>query len=61
MTERKKWPDDYDAPDAGLGVRCPKCGCKRSRVTHVRPAPGAAKWRRRVCGNCGRVWSTYER
>jgi len=64
MSERKIWPDDYMSDDqktSGYGIGCPKCGCKHSLATHTRDATKGTKYRRRVCRNCGRVYSTYEK
>jgi transposase-like protein len=59
---RKVWPDDYeqDASD-DHGIRCPKCNCPRTRVTHTRHSVGKRNLRRRECENCGYTFPTYER
>lgn len=43
-----------------IGCGCPKCGCKRSFVTHTRPIPSGVR-RYRVCGNCGKKYRTTEK
>lgn len=58
---RKVWPDDYMDPDDDCGVRCPRCKCPRTHVRYTRHSIGARNHRRRECGNCGHVFSTYER
>jgi hypothetical protein len=63
-TQRRAWPRDWqgaDEDDDGKGIRCPKCGCRDLRVTHVRNAPDGSRWRRRVCRHCGTARNTYER
>ena len=62
MSERKIWPDDYMSDKTKTtGIGCPKCGCKRAKVTNSIPFRGGTRQRRRVCANCGRVYHTYER
>ncbi|WP_020178910.1 transcriptional regulator NrdR [Methylopila sp. M107] len=43
-------------------MRCPHCGAPDSQVKDSRPAEeGAAIRRRRVCGDCGQRFTTFER
>lgn len=43
-------------------MRCPQCGAPDSQVKDSRPAEdGAAIRRRRVCGECGQRFTTFER
>ena len=43
-------------------MRCPHCGAPDSQVKDSRPAEdGAAIRRRRVCGECGQRFTTFER
>ena len=42
------------------GIRCPECGCGHFDVTHSWPEAGRVK-RRRVCRNCGRPTTTFEK
>ena len=58
---RKRWPDDYEQPGDDHGIRCPRCWCKRTRVVYIRHSIGERNHRRRECGNCGHVFSTFEK
>lgn len=58
---RKVWPTDYEQPGETHGVRCPKCNCPRSKVTHTRHSMGGRNMRRRTCGNCGHNYPTFEK
>ena len=43
-------------------MRCPQCGAPDSQVKDSRPSEeGAAIRRRRVCGACGKRFTTFER
>jgi len=43
-------------------MRCPFCGCEDTQVKDSRPTEdNAAIRRRRVCGNCGARFTTFER
>ena len=62
---RKVWPDDYggDNPNKEtpvLGICCPKCGCKRTKVSYVRNKESGNRIRQRICANCGKSFRTYE-
>ena len=39
---------------------CPKCGSKRSEVTHNKPQEGGEVQRRRKCNLCGFRFNTVE-
>jgi hypothetical protein len=58
---RKVWPDDYETPGDDHGVRCPKCNCPRTTVDYTRHSIGQRNQRRRICGNCGHDFQTYEK
>ncbi len=58
--KRKVWPTDYTASGDNVGISCPKCGCKRSEVYYVRSKEGGRRMRRRTCGNCGWMYTTFE-
>ena len=58
---RKVWPVDYGDPNDDRGIRCPRCGCPRSRVFYTRDSVGGRRIRRRDCEACGRRYTTYER
>ena len=52
---------DWAAEAAGeKGIRCPRCYCPATRVTHTINSIGA-KERRRVCLHCGYPMKTEER
>jgi DNA-directed RNA polymerase subunit RPC12/RpoP len=42
------------------GIRCPKCGCRDTRVSYTWDVGGARR-RKRVCRNCGREFPTTEK
>lgn len=45
--------------EAGLGLRCPRCGCGHFKVIYLKRLPGRIM-RRRECRHCGRRMSTWE-
>ena len=57
---RKVWPNDYGEGSANIGICCPKCGCKRTKVSYVRNKAEGKRIRQRICANCGRSFRTYE-
>lgn len=57
---RRKWPDDWGRIE-DRGIRCPNCACGRSEVHYTRDTMGNRKMRRRICLNCGKRYTTYEK
>lgn len=61
MTQRKIWPRDYITDNSNnIGVGCPNCGCKRSKVVYTRHKENNKNMRRRECEHCGRRYTTFE-
>lgn len=46
--------------DSGVGLRCPKCGCRHFRVAYTRPIVGDQIERRKECRHCGHRVTTHE-
>jgi len=41
-------------------MRCPECDSPENGVKDSRPTDDGATRRRRVCGDCGALWTTWE-
>lgn len=57
---RESFVDKLLAMQGQRGLVCRKCGCRDLRVKYTRHRDGSIM-RRRVCRNCGRLVTTYER
>jgi len=50
------------AAGSGAAVKCPFCGSRNDGVSDSREVDkGARIWRRRLCGSCGKRYTTTER
>ena len=59
MSPRLPIGSESTAPDAALGVCCPRCQA-RARVVDIDRLTGLRNWRRHVCPKCGTSFSSNE-
>jgi hypothetical protein len=52
--------DAAAAADGAVGVRCPKCWCRDTRVEYTYDVDGGRR-RKRMCRNCGGEFATTEK